>query len=202
MTDADGGEGTQSKPYYGGADWTKRTTATQQQSVQKTASFEKDGVQGTVYQAGENGPYVGVIESKTTQGGTTITETQYYQLTTGPDSSKQYTVTGNVLSPVYTEFNGIAKVEGFTAALAGGQLSKEVTAGETGETSTVCFAVAHWDGPSAKPAFYWESGGKYFNDHSGAVGTEAELTESNKPQYSVFHRSKNDEEIVLFGQEG
>ena len=51
------------------ADWTKRTTATQQQSVQKTASFEKDDVQGTVYRAGENGPYIGVIERKTTQGG-------------------------------------------------------------------------------------------------------------------------------------
>ena len=196
-TDADGGKGTQSEPYYGGADWTERTTATQQQSVQKTASFEKDGVQGTVYQAGENGPYVGVIESKTTQGGTTITETQYYQLTTGPDSSKPYTVTGEALSPAYTAFNGKTEVEGFTAALAEGQLSKEVTAGET---STVYFAVAHWDGLTAKPTFYWESGGKYFNDDSGAVGTEAELKESDKPQYSVFHRSENDAEIVLFGK--
>lgn len=197
VTDADGGKGTQSEPYYGGADWTERTTATQQQSVQKTASFEKDGVQGTVYQAGENGPYVGVIESKTTQGGTTITETQYYQLTTGPDSSKPYTVTGEALSPAYTAFNGKTEVEGFTAALAEGQLSKEVTAGET---STVYFAVAHWDGLTAKPTFYWESGGKYFNDDSGAVGTEAELKESDKPQYSVFHRSENDAEIVLFGK--
>ena len=197
VTDADGGKGTQSEPYYGGADWTERTTATQQQSVQKTASFEKDGVQGTVYQAGENGPYVGVIESKTTQGGTTITETQYYQLTTGPDSSKPYTVTGEALSPAYTAFNGKTEVEGFTAALAEGQLSKEVTAGET---STVYFTVAHWDGSTAKPTFYWESGGKYFNDDGGAVGTEAELKESDKPQYSVFHRSKNDEEIVLFGK--
>ena len=196
VTDADGGSGTQSEPYYGGADWTKRTTATQQQTVQKTAPFEKDGAQGTVYRAGEKGPYVGVIESKTTQGGTTITETQYYQLT-GPDSSKQYTATGNALSPVYTAFNGTAEVEGFTAAHAEGQLSKEVTAGET---STVCFAVAHWDGSTAKPTFYWESGGKYFSDHSGAVGTEVELEESNKPQYSVFHRSKDDEEIVLFGE--
>ena len=201
VTNADGGKGTQSDPYYGGADWTERTTTTQEQSVQKTASFEKDDVQGTVYQAGENGPYIGVIESKTTQGGTTSTETQYYQLTTGPDSGKTYTVTGNALSPVYTAFNGPTEVEGFTAALAGGQLSKEVTAGETGEeTSTVYFAVAHWDGPSAKPTFYWESGGKYFNDDSGAVGTEVELEESSKPQYSVFHRSKNDEEIVLFGE--
>ena len=197
VTDADGGKGTQSEPYYGGADWTERTTATQQQSVQKTASFEKDGVQGTVYQAGENGPYIGVIESKTTQGGTTITETQYYQLTTGPDSSKPYTVTGEALSPAYTAFNGKTEVEGFTAALAEGQLSKEVTAGET---STVYFTVAHWDGSTAKPTFYWESGGKYFNDDGGAVGTEAELKESDKPQYSVFHRSKNDEEIVLFGK--
>ena len=88
-------------------------------------------------------------------------------------------------------------MEGFTAAHAEGQLSKEVTAGET---STVCFAVAHWDGSTAKPTFYWESGGKYFSDHSGAVGTEVELEESNKPQYSVFHRSKDDEEIVLFGE--
>ena len=56
VTHADGGNGTQSEPYYGGADWTKRTTDTQKQSVQKTASFEKDGVQGTVYRAGENGP--------------------------------------------------------------------------------------------------------------------------------------------------
>lgn len=200
---ADGGKGTQSEPYYGGADWTKRTTDTQQQSVQKTASFETDGVQGTVYRAGENGPYIGVIESKTTQDGqdgTTITKTQYYQLTTGPDGNKTYTVTGNVLSPVYTEFNRTAAVEGFTAALAGGQLSKEVTAGETGETSTVYFAVAHWDGPTAKPTFYWESGGKYFSDQSGAVGTEAELEESSKPQYSVFYRSKDDAEIVLFGE--
>ena len=169
VTDADGGKGTQSEPYYGGADWTKQMTTTQEQSVQKTASFEKDDAQGTVYRAGENGPYIGVIESKTTQDGqdgTTITKTQYYQLT-GPDGSKQYTVTGNVLSPVYTEFNRTAEVEGFTAALAGGQLSKEVTAGET---STVCFAVAHWDGLTAKPTFYWESGGKYFNDDSGTVG--------------------------------
>ena len=202
VTHADGGNGTQSDPYYGGADWTEQTTATQEQSVQKTASFEKGGVQGTVYRAGENGPYIGVIESKTTQGGqdgqdgTTITKTQYYQLT-GPDSSKQYTATGDTLSPVYTEFNGTAAVEGFTAALAEGQLSKEVIAGET---STVCFAVAHWDGLTAKPTFYWESGGKYFNDDSGTVGKEAELEESNKPQYSVFHRSKNDEEIVLFGE--
>ena len=202
VTHADGGEGTQSKPYYGGADWTKRTTATQQQSVQKTASFEKDDVQGTVYRAGEKGPYIGVIESKTTQGGqdgqdgTTITKTQYYQLT-GPDGNKTYTVTGGALSPVYTEFNGTAKAEGFTADLAEGQLSKEVTAGET---SKVYFAVAHWDGPSAKPTFYWESGGKYFNDDSGAVGTEAELKESDKPQYSVFHRGENDAEIVLFGE--
>lgn len=197
VIDADGGNGTQSKPYYGGADWTEQKTATQQQSVQKTASFEKGDVQGTVYRAGENGPYIGVIESKTTQGGTTSTETQYYQLT-GSDSGKTYTVTGNALSPVYTAFNGTAKVEGFTAALAGGQLSMEVTAGE--ETSTVYFAVAHWDGSTAKPAFYWESGGKYFSDDSGTVGTEAELKESDKPQYSVFHRSKNDEEIVLFGK--
>ena len=202
VTHADGGKGTQSEPYYGGADWTKRTTDTQEQIVQKTASFETDGVQGTVYRAGENGPYIGVIESKTTQDGqdgTTITKTQYYQLT-DPDSGKPYTVTGGVLSPVYTEFNGTAAVEGFTAALAGGQLSKEVTAGETGETSTVYFAVAHWDGPTAKPTFYWESGGKYFNDDSGAVGTEAELKESDKPQYSVFYRSKDDAEIVLFGE--
>ena len=199
VTRADGGDGTQSKPYYGGADWTERTTDTQKQSVQKTASFEKDGVQGTVYRAGENGPYIGVIESKTTQDGTTITSTQYYRLT-GSDSSEQYTATGDALSPVYTEFNGTAAVEGFTAALAGGQLSKEVTAGETGETSTVYFAVAHWDGSTAKLTFYWESGGKYFNDNSGAVGKEAELEGSNKPQYSVFHRSKNDEEIVLFGE--
>ena len=205
VTDADGGEGTQSKPYYGGADWTKRTTATQQQSVQKTASFEKDDVQGTVYRAGENGPYIGVIERKTTQGGqdgqggTTITETQYYQLT-GPDSSNQYTVTGGALSPVYTEFSGTAKVEGFTAALAEGQLSKEVTAGETDETSKVYFAVAHWDAPTAKPTFYWESGGKYFSDQSGNVGTGAELEEPNKPQYSVFYRGENDAEIVLFGE--
>ena len=63
-------------------------------------------------------------------------------------------------------------MEGFTAAHAEGQLSTEVTAGET---STVCFAVAHWDGSTAKPTFYWESGGKYFNDHSGAVGMGAEL---------------------------
>lgn len=63
VTHADGGSGTQSEPYYGGADWTKQTTTTQQQSVQKTASFEKGDVQGTVYRAGENGPYVGVIES-------------------------------------------------------------------------------------------------------------------------------------------
>ena len=202
VTHAAGGKGTQSEPYYGGADWTKRTTDTQEQIVQKTASFETDGVQGTVYRAGENGPYIGVIESKTTQDGqdgTTITKTQYYQLT-DPDSGKPYTVTGGVLSPVYTEFNGTAAVEGFTAALAGGQLSKEVTAGETGETSTVYFAVAHWDGPTAKPTFYWESGGKYFNDDSGAVGTEAELKESDKPQYSVFYRSKDDAEIVLFGE--
>ena len=199
VTDADGGKGTQSEPYYGGADWTKQMTTTQEQSVQKTASFEKDDAQGTVYRAGENGPYIGVIESKTTQDGqdgTTITKTQYYQLT-GPDGSKQYTVTGNVLSPVYTEFNRTAEVEGFTAALAGGQLSKEVTAGET---STVCFAVAHWDGLTAKPTFYWESGGKYFNDDSGTVGMGVELEESNKPQYSVFYRSKNDAEIVLFGK--
>ena len=200
VTNADGGEGTQSKPYYGGADWTKKTTATQEQSVQKTASFEKGDVQGTVYRTGKNGPYIGVIESETTQGGTTSTETQYYQLT-GPDSNNQYTVTGEALSPVYTEFNKTAEVEGFTAAHAEGQLSKEVTAGETGEeTSTVYFAVAHWDGPSAKPAFYWESGGKYFNDDSGAVGTEVELEESSKPQYSVFYRSKDDAEIVLFGE--
>ena len=192
VTDAAGGSGTQSEPYYGGADWTEQTTATQEQIVQKTASFEKDGVQGTVYQAGENGPYVGVIESKTTQGGTTITKTQYYQLT-GPDSGKPYTVTGDALSPVYTAFNGTAKAEGFTAAHAEGQLSKEVTAGET---STVCFAVAHWDGST----FYWESGGKYFNDDSGTVGTGAELEESNKPQYSVFYHSENDAEIVLFGK--
>ena len=49
-----------------------------------------------MYRAGENGPYIGVIESKTTQDGqdgTTITETQYYQLT-GPDGSKRYTATG------------------------------------------------------------------------------------------------------------
>ena len=199
VTDADGGKGTQSEPYYGGADWTKQMTTTQEQSVQKTASFEKDDAQGTVYRAGENGPYIGVIESKTTQDGqdgTTITKTQYYQLT-GPDGSKQYTVTGNVLSPVYTEFNRTAEVEGFTAALAGGQLSKEVTAGET---STVCFAVAHWDGLTAKPTFYWESGGKYFNDDSGTVGMGVELEESNKPQYSVFRRSENDAEIVLFGE--
>ena len=197
VTDAAGGSGTQSEPYYGGADWTEQTTATQEQIVQKTASFEKDGVQGTVYQAGENGPYVGVIESKTTQGGTTITETQYYQLTTGPDSSKPYTVTGEALSPAYTAFNGKTEVEGFTAALAEGQLSKEVTAGET---STVYFTVAHWDGSTAKPTFYWESGGKYFNDDSGTVGTGAELEESNKPQYSVFYHSENDAEIVLFGK--
>lgn len=199
VTNADGRSGTQSEPYYGGADWTKQTTTTQQQSVQKTASFEKDGVQGTVYRAGENGPYIGVIESKTTQDGqdgTTITKTQYYQLT-GPDSGKQHTVTGEALSPVYTAFNGTAAVEGFTAAHAEGQLSKEVTAGET---STVYFAVAHWDGSTAKPTFYWESGGKYFNDDSGAVGKEAELEESSKPQYSVFYRSKDDAEIVLFGE--
>lgn len=198
VTNADGGKGTQSEPYHGGADWTERTTTTQKQSVQKTASFEKDDVQGTVYRAGENGPYIGVIESKTTQGGTTITKTQYYRLT-GPDSGKQYTATGNALSPVYTAFNGTAKVEGFTAAHAEGQLSKEVTAGET---STVCFAVAHWDGPTAKPTFYWESGGKYFSDDSGTVGTEVELEGSNKPQYSVFHRGEDDAEIVLFGKKG
>jgi len=192
---ADGGNGTQSEPYYGGADWTEQTTNTQQQTVQKTAPFEKDGAQGTVYRAGESGPYIGVIESKTTRDGTTITETHYYQLT-GPDSNNQYTVTGEALSPVYTAFNGTAAVEGFAVAHAEGQLSKEVTAGET---STVYFAVAHWDGSTAKPTFYWESGGKYFNNHSGAVGREAELDESNKPQYSVFHRSENDAEIVLFG---
>ena len=196
VIDADGGSGTQSDPYYGGSDWTEQTTATQQQSVQKTASFEKDDAQGTVYRAGENGPYIGVIESKITQDGTTITKTQYYQLT-GPDSNNQYTVTGEALSPVYTEFNKTAEVEGFTAAHAGGQLSTEVAAGET---STVYFAVAHWDGSTTKPTFYWESGGKYFNDDSGAVGTEAELKESDKPQYSVFYRSKADEEIVLFGE--
>ena len=196
VTDADGEEGTQSKPYYGGADWTEQTTATQEQIVQKTASFEKDGVQGTVYRAGKNGPYIGVIESKTTQEGTTITSTQYYRLT-GSDSSEQYTATGDALSPVYTAFNGTAKAEGFTAAHAEGQLSKEVTAGET---STVCFAVAHWDGSTAKPTFYWESGGKYFSDQSGTVGTEAELEKSSKPQYSIFHRSENDAEIVLFGK--
>ena len=202
VTRADGGKGTQSEPYYGGADWTKRMTDTQEQSVQKTASFEKDDAQGTVYRAGKSGPYIGVIESKTTQGGqdgqdgTTITKTQYYQLT-DPDSNNQYTVTGEALSPVYTAFNGTAAVEGFTAACAEGQLSKEVTAGET---STVYFAVAHWDGSTAKPTFYWESGGKYFSDHSGTVGKEAELEESNKPQYSVFHRGENDAEIVLFGE--
>ena len=196
VTRADGGKGTQSEPYYGGADWTEQTTATQQQIVQKTASFEKGGVQGTVYRAGEKGPYIGVIESKTTQDGTTITKTHYYQLT-GPDSNNQYTVTGEALSPVYTAFNGTAAVEGFTAACAEGQLSKEVTAGET---STVYFAVAHWDGSTAKPTFYWESGGKYFSDDSGTVGTEAELEKSSKPQYSVFHRSENDAEIVLFGE--
>ena len=197
VTDADGGNGTQSQPYYGGADWTKRTTATQEQSVQKPASFKKGDVQGTVYRAGEDGPYIGVIESKTTQDGTTITSTQYYRLT-GPDSSKQYTVTGDALSPVYTAFNGTAAVEGFPASHAESQLSTEVPAGE--ETSTVYFAVAHWDGPTAKPTFYWESGGKYFNNQSGAVGTEAELKESDKPQYSVFYRSKDDAEIVLFGE--
>ena len=196
VTDADGGNGTQSQPYYGGADWTKQTTTTQEQSVQKTASFEKDDVQGTVYRAGESGPYIGVIESETTQGGTTSTETQYYQLT-GSDSGKTYTVTGGALSPVYIEFNGTAKVEGFTAAHAGGQLSTEVAAGET---STVYFAVAHWDSPSAKPTFYWESGGKYFSDQSGTVGEEAELEESKKPQYPVFYRGENDAEIVLFGE--
>ena len=202
---ADGGNGTQSEPYYGGADWTEQTTNTQQQTVQKTAPFEKDGAQGTVYRAGESGPYIGVIERKTTQGGqdgqdgTTITKTQYYQLT-GPDGNKTYTVTGDALSPVYTAFNGTAEVKGFTAAHAEGQLSKEVTAGETGETSTVYFAVAHWDGPSAKLTFYWESGGKYFSDDSGTVGEEAELEESSKPQYSVFRRSENDAEIVLFGE--
>ena len=200
VTHADGGSGTQSEPYYGGADWTKKTTTTQEQSVQKTASFEKDDAQGTVYRAGENGPYIGVIESKTTQDDTTITKTQYYRLT-GPDSSKRYAVTGDALSPVYTAFNGTAEVEGFTADHAKGQLSKEVTAGETGEeTSTVYFAVAHWDGPSAKPTFYWESGGKYFSDQSGNVGTEVELEGSNKPQYSVFHRGEDDAEIVLFGE--
>ncbi len=199
VTNADGGKGTQSDPYYGGADWTKQTTATEQQSVQKTASFEKDDVQGTVYRAGENGPYIGVIESKTTQDGqdgTTITKTQYYRLT-GPDSGKQYTATGEALSPVYTAFNGTAEVKGFTAAHAEGQLSKEVTAGKT---STVCFTVAHWDGLTAKPTFYWESGGKYFSDQSGAVGTEVELEGSSKPQYSVFYCSKDDAEIVLFGE--
>ena len=196
VTNADGGSGTQSEPYYGGADWTKQTTDTQEQIVQKTASFEKDGVQGTVYRAGKNGPYIGVIESKTTQGGTTSTETHYYQLT-GPDSNNQYTVTGEALSPVYTAFNRTAEVEGFTAAHAEGQLSTEVT---VGETSTVHFAVAHWDGLTAKPTFYWESGGKYFNDDSGTVGTGTELEESNKPQYSVFYRSENDAEIVLFGK--
>ena len=193
---AEGGNGTQSKPYYGGADWTEQTTDTQQQTVQKTAPFEKDGAQGTVYRAGENGPYIGVIESKTTQDGATITETQYYQLT-GPDSNNQYTATGDALSPVYTAFNGTAEVEGFTADHAEGQLSTEVTAGET---STVYFTVAHWDGSTAKPTFYWESGGKYFSDQSGTVGTEAELEESSKPQYSVFHRSEDDAEIVLFGE--
>ena len=196
VSNAEGGNGTQSEPYYGGADWTEQTTATQQQSVQKTASFEKGDMQGTVYRAGENGPYIGVIESKTTQDGATITETHYYQLT-GPDSNNQYTVTEEALSPVYTAFNGTAAVEGFTAAHAEGQLSKEVTAGET---STVYFTVAHWDELAAKPTFYWESGGKYFNDRSGDVGTEAELEESNKPQYSVFHRSQDDAEIVLFGE--
>ena len=196
VTHADGGSGTQSDPYYGGADWTEQTTDIQKQSVQKTASFKKDDVQGTVYRAGESGPYIGVIESETTQGGTTSTETQYYQLT-GSDSGKTYTVTGGALSPVYIEFNGTAEVEGFTAAHAGGQLSTEVAAGET---STVYFAVAHWDGTTAKPTFYWESGGKYFSDQSGAVGTEAELEDSSKPQYSVFHRSKDDAEIVLFGE--
>ena len=197
VTHADGGSGTQSDPYYGGADWTKKTTATQEQSVQKPASFKKDDVQGTVYRAGEDGPYIGVIESKTTQDGTTITSTQYYQLT-GPDSDMRYTVTGNALSPVYTAFNGNAAVEGFPAAHAESQLSTEIPAGE--ETSTVYFAVAHWDGPTAKPIFYWESGGKYFNNQSGTVGTEAELEGSNKPQYSVFHRSEDDAEIVLFGE--
>ena len=197
VTHADGGSGTQSDPYYGGADWTKKTTDTQQQSVQKTASFEKDDAQGTVYRAGENGPYIGVIESKTTQEGTTITKTQYYRLT-GPDSSNQYTVTGGALSPVYIEFNGTAKVEGFTAAHAESQLSTEVPAGE--ETSTDYFAVAHWDGSITKPTFYWESGGKYFNDDSGAVGEEAELEGSKKPQYPVFYHSENDAEIVLFGK--
>ena len=197
VKDADGGNGTQSQPYYGGADWTKRTTATQEQSVQKPASFKKGDVQGTVYRAGEDGPYIGVIESKTTQDGTTITSTQYYRLT-GPDSSKQYTVTGDALSPVYTAFNGTAAVEGFPASHAESQLSTEVPAGE--ETSTVYFAVAHWDGPTAKPTFYWESGGKYFNNQSGTVGTEAELKESDKPQYSVFYRRKDDAEIVLFGE--
>lgn len=200
VTHTAGGNGTQSEPYYGGADWTKRMTATQQQSVQKTVSFKKDGVQGTVYRAGENGPYIGVIESETTQGGTTITKTQYYQLT-DPDGNKTYTVTGDALSPVYTAFNRPAKVEDFTAAHAESQLSKEVITGETGEeTSTVYFAVAHWDGLTAKPTFYWESGGKYFSDDSGAVGKEAKLEESSKPQYSVFYRSKDAEEIVLFGE--
>lgn len=60
--------------------------------------------------------------------------------------------------------------------------------------------MAHWDGPTAKPTFYWESGGKYFSDDSGTVGTGAELEGSNKPQYSVFYRSENDAEIVLFGK--
>ena len=106
-------------------------------------------------------------------------------------------MTGDALSPVYTAFNGTAEVEGFTADHAKGQLSTEVTAGET---STVYFTVAHWDGSTAKPTFYWESGGKYFSDQSGAVGTEAELEESSKPQYSVFYRSKDDAEIVLFGK--
>ena len=201
VTDADGGNGTQSQPYYGGADWTKRTTATQEQSVQKTASFEKDDVQGTVYRAGEDGPYIGVIESKTTQDDTTITKTQYYRLT-GPDSSNQYTVTGDALSPVYTEFSRTDKVEDFTEDHAKGQLSTDVTAGETGETSTVYFAVARWDGSTAKPTFYWERGGKYFSDQSGNVGTGTELEESSKPQYSVFYRSKDDAEIVLFGEKG
>ena len=106
-------------------------------------------------------------------------------------------MTGGALSPVYIEFNGTAAVEGFTAAHTGGQLSTEVAAGET---STVYFAVAHWDGSTAKPTFYWESGGKYFSDQSGNVGTEAELEESDKPQYSVFYRGENDAEIVLFGE--
>ncbi len=196
VTHAAGGKGTQSDPYYGrgGLDGAKDRYTQEQERSENSLPSRRMTRRALCTGREKTASYIGVIENKTTQDGATITKTQYYRLT-GPDSSKQYTVTGDALSP---------RIYCVQRNCRGGRLYSSLRRRPAEQGSNRrrdehgLFAVATGlDRPQNRPS----TGRAAANISATRALSARKLNWKNQQtQYSVFHRSENDAEIVLFGK--